>query len=358
MDFLVKRDDLRQIRFAETEQAEPARGEALLAVRSFGLTANNVSYAVLGDAMSYWDFFPAPEGWGRIPVWGFADVVESRSDLAEGTRVYGYLSPSSHLVVRPDRLDDHGFVDALPHRSPLPAVYNRYLDTTQDALYDPETEDQQILLRPLFLTSFLIDDLLADNGYFGADAVILSSASSKTALSAAFMLSRRGEVDLIGLTSPGRREFVAGTGIYSRVLGYDELDALPEGRVAYVDISGDATVRDGVHRRYADRLVHSAMVGATHWDRMAGAADELPGPTPTLFFAPDRLRVRRDDWGPERFGARVAEAWSPFVAWAGGWLEVVHGRGPDAVEGAYRELLDGRVGSATGHVLSLDGEAS
>jgi hypothetical protein len=200
----------------------------------------------------------------------------------------------------------------------------------------------------------LIDDLLADGDFFGAEAVVLSSASSKTALSAAFLLSRRDAVEVVGLTSPQRREFVESTGVYSRVLAYDDLDSLPEGRAAYVDMSGDAGIRGAVHRHYGDRLRHSAMVGATHWDRIGGANGDLPGPSPTVFFAPDRVKARGADWGAEGLDSRVAQAWRPFVAWSDGWLEVVHGGGAEAIERAYRELLDGRVGSATGHVLSPD----
>jgi hypothetical protein len=350
VDFLVKRDDLQEIRFDDSEPPAPGDGEAILAVRIFGLTANNVTYGVLGDAMSYWDFFPAPEGWGRIPVWGFADVVESGTELPAGTRVYGYLPPSSHLVVRPEEVDERGFVDASPHRSHLPAVYNRYARTDADALYEPQTEDELILFRPLFLTSFLLDDFLARNDFFGAKSVVLSSASSKTALSAAFLLSRRDAVEVIGLTSPQRRGFVEDTGVYDRVLGYDELDSLPSGSAVYADMSGDAEVRGAVHHHYGDGLAHSAIVGATHHDKLRGEND-LPGPAPTFFFAPDHIRAPNEEGGGL---SGVAEAWGPFVEWSRGWLEVIHGRGPDAVESAYRELLDGRVGSASGHVLTLD----
>jgi hypothetical protein len=348
MDFLVKRDAMDEVRFDDSAPPAAREGEALLAVRSFGLTSNNVSYAVLGDALSYWDFFPAPEGWGRIPVWGFAEVVASNTALPEGTRVYGYLPPSSHLIVRPEPVDERGFVDASPHRSDLPAVYNRYTRTETDALYDAAFEDEMILFRPLFLTSFLIDDFLARHEFFGADAVILSSASSKTALGVAFLLSRREGISAVGLTSPQRRDFVEGTGVYEQVLAYGDLDSLPAGRAVYADLSGDAEVREAIHRHYGDRLAHSAMIGGTHKDKLGGADDDLPGPAPKFFFAPDHIP-------PEGRGlSGVAEAWHPFVDWAHGWLEVVHGRGPEAVERAYRELLEGRVGSATGHVLSLE----
>ena len=134
-DFLVKRDDLRECRVAGSEAPALEPGQALLAVDSFGLTANNVTYAVMGEAMSYWDFFPAADGWGRVPMWGFAEVERSEADGVEaGTRVYGYLPPSSHLVVTPVSVEASGFVDGSPHRAALPSAYHRYLPTDRRPL--------------------------------------------------------------------------------------------------------------------------------------------------------------------------------------------------------------------------------
>ena len=48
-DFLVKRNDLRECRIVESGVPELEPGQALLRVDSFGLTANNVTYAVLGE---------------------------------------------------------------------------------------------------------------------------------------------------------------------------------------------------------------------------------------------------------------------------------------------------------------------
>src|SRR3954469_16496505 len=231
-DFLVKCDELEQTRLADSPPPALAAGQALLRVESFGLTANNVTYAVFGDAMSYWKFFPsgaASDGWGRVPMWGFADVERSEAQGVEpGTRVYGYLPPSSHLVVTPTRVDASGFVDATEHRAALPAAYNRYQATAADPFYEESTEDLQMLLRPLFFTSFLIDDQLDDDGLAARGPVLISSASSKTAIGTAFLLSRRDGVDLIGLTSERSRAFVDGLGIYGRSVLYDEIASLAE----------------------------------------------------------------------------------------------------------------------------------
>ena len=353
-DFLVRRDDIRDCRVAESEAPEIDAGQALLRVRSFGLTANNVTYAVFGDAMSYWDFFPAADGWGRVPTWGFAEVERSNAEEVEpGARVYGYLPSSSHLVVTPAAAGEGGFVDGSPHRAALPSAYQRYLATPADRFYRADTEAMQMLLRPLFFTSFLIDDQLTDEGLAERGPIVVASASSKTAIAAAFLLARREEVELVGLTSPRNVEFVEGLGIYDRTVAYDAIESLDQGPATFVDFSGDGAVRLAVHNHFGDRLVHSMAVGMTHWEAMRAGAGELPGPAPAFFFAPDRVTRRAKDWGRAGLESRVADAWHSFCDWAGGWLEPIPGEGFDAVRDAYLDVLAGRVEPARAHVLNV-----
>jgi len=354
MDFLLAKDDLHRCRFDDRPPPEPGDGQALLRVDAFGLTSNNITYATFGEAMSYWSFFPAEDGWGRMPVWGFAEVLSSAvAELEPGTRVYGYLPPSSELLVSPSRVSAHGFIDAAAHRASLPAAYNRYARVDGDPMYDAEHEDEQMLLRPLFLTSYLIDDFLEDGDFFAADTVVLSSASSKTASALAFLLAQRDGIDVVGLTSARSAEFARALGVYDHVVAYDELESLPDGRAVYVDMAGDAQLRGAVHSHYREQLAHSAVVGATHHDRMGAVPDSLPGPRPTFFFAPDRVTKRSADWGAAALERRMTDAWQPYVQWTAGWLKVTHGRRADALQSAYLDLLDGRIDPASAHVLSL-----
>jgi uncharacterized protein DUF2855 len=353
-DFLVKRDDLRECRVAESEPPAVGPGEALLRVDTFGLTANNVTYGVMGEAMSYWNFFPAEDGWGRIPMWGFAEVAASKVDgVTAGTRVYGYLPPSSHLLVTPASVDEKGFVDGSPHRAELPSAYHRYLAAAGDPFYRADTEEIQMLLRPLFFTSFLIDDQLDDEGLTERGPIVISSASSKTALAAAFLLAQRDDVELIGLTSPKNAEFVESLGVYGRTVTYEQIGSLERGPTTYVDIAGDGAVRGAVHAHFGDELIHSMAVGLTHWEELGAGGGELPGPTPTFFFAPDRVVKRSADWGPAGLEQRVADAWHPFCEWTGGWLETIPGEGFEAVRSAYRDVIEGRVDPKHAHVLSI-----
>jgi len=355
VDFELHRNDLHTTRFLHTDPPSPSDGEALLRVESFGLTSNNITYAVFGEAMKYWDFFPAsdPE-WGKLNVWGYAHVEESRHrDLKPGTRVYGYLPCASHLLVAPDRINEKGFVDAAPHRATLPSAYQGYRDVDADLVYSAEFEAEHILFFPLFFTSYLIDDFLADEGFFGADTIVISSASAKTAIIAAYLLAKREGVDVVGLTSESNREFVESLNIYPAVFAYDQVSQLPGERAVYVDISGDGTIRTAIHSHYGDRLAHSSAVGMTHWTEMTQGAGNLAGPSPVFFFAPDRITKRGADWGPAKLDQNVADAWVPFAKWASNWLRVDRISSEEGIQRAYLELLDGKVDPAAGTVVAL-----
>jgi hypothetical protein len=350
-DLLVDRADLAHTELADAPELRPEAGQVRLKVDRVGMTANNVTYAVFGDAMQYWDFFPAPDPFGRVPLWGFAVVDESTvPEVEEGTRLYGYLPTSSHLLVQPSKVDAKGFRDASPHRQHLPAPYNGLTTTTADVAYRADQEDLQVLYRPLFMTSFVLADFLEDNGCFDADTVVISSASSKTSYGTAFLLEG---VQRVGLTSEANRAFTESLGCYDEVATYDEIDALPASTAVFVDVAGDATVRRKVHERLAP--VHSAVVGASHHDAAPdpGGADALPGGPPTFFFAPDQMRKRYEDWGPDGVEERHAEAWGRFAPVVAGWVDVVVGTGPEALRADWLETLAGDTPPRTGHVIQL-----
>lgn len=352
MDLLVKRDDLRTTRFVDEPAPEPGSGEARLVVERFALTANNITYAVFGDLMGYWQFFPTEPGWGRIPVWGFATVDASTvATLPVGERFYGYFPMASHLVVTPDRIGPSGFVDAAPHRAGLPPVYNHYTPVGRETT--PDDDAFAALFRPLFTTSFLIDDWLDEQSFFGATQVVIGSASSKTALGLAQVLSDRRDCRVVGLTSPANAEFVERVGYYDAVVAYGALAGEPSDvPTVFVDMAGDAVVLAEVHEHYADRLAHSCRVGATHWEEVAFDVT-VPGPEPVMFFAPDRVEQRRKDWGPGGLEDRVGAAMAEFIESARGWMTITEGHGEAAVGAAYLEVLEGRARPDEGIILSL-----
>ena len=92
-DLLIDRTDLSRTEvrvLPAPDTGVPADGEVLLEMERFALTANNITYGVYGDRLGYWQFFPAEENWGRIPVWGFATVRRSAVEtIPVGTRLFG-----------------------------------------------------------------------------------------------------------------------------------------------------------------------------------------------------------------------------------------------------------------------------
>lgn len=359
LDFSVRRDDWKTCRFTESALPDPLPPEhVLLRVDRFALTANNITYALTGDMLGYWTFFPTDEGWGRLPVMGFADVVESAHPaVARGERFFGFFPMSTHLVAHAGDASGASFTDVAAHRAATALAYRQYLRTTADGLYEPSREDTLLLLRGLFLTSFLVDDFLADQKDFGARTFLVTSASSKTAIALAFSLAARGAGDVVGLTSERNHGFVAQLPCYDRVLRYDEIATLDRGTPAVlIEHSGDGAVVNAIHHHFADNLKHSAVIGATHWSGARPARD-LPGAPPTFFFAPLQMEKRQKELGPAGFQDRLGAAWRHFAAFSDGWLEVVRDSGRDAVERVYREVLEGRARPEQGHVLSLQPDA-
>ncbi len=353
MDLLVKRTALAETKLAPAAPIDLAEGEAALRVDAFSLTANNVTYGAFGDFLKYWQFFPAPEGWGRVPVWGFATVTASRSPNAKaGERVYGYLPMSTALRIRPGPRRHGGFADESAHRAGLSPVYNSYVLNTEDPLYTPDTEALQVLFRPLFTTSFLIDDFIADSGHFGAGQVIFSSASAKTSYAAAQLLKMRG-TKVIGLTSPGNIAYVDSLGFYDKVAPYSAIASLDASApTVFVDIAGDSAVRLAVHSTFRDNLKYSCAVGATHWDAARPDA-QLPGPQPQMFFAPGIIQKRIADWGGAEFQRRVGAAWRAFLPTAARTTNVLEGQGLSAAAQVFGDLVSGRSRPSDGHVIRL-----
>jgi hypothetical protein len=338
-------------------------GSVRFAVRRVSITTNNVTYALFGERMSYWQFFPSGQGgWGVVPVWGFADVLDSTlPELRAGTRFFGYWPLADTVDLQPIKVSPSGFIDGAAHRTELPSTYNRY--TAVPSNQQAQDEAALAVMRPLFGTAFLLIDFLQDNDWFGARQLVLSSASSKTAYATAWCareLLAQGQgpaLRVIGLTSRGNGDFVRRLGFYDHVLAYDEtasIDAaLP---TVFCDFSGSAEQRAQLHQHLRDSLRHSAVIGATQFS--TGARDApLPGAKPTFFFAPDRRRKRLDDWGPALLMQRVEDSQSRFLqhvlSGSTPALRVVTHRGLAAAREVMAELARGRIDPAAGHVIDL-----
>ena len=132
--------------------------------------------------------------------------------------------------------------------------------------------------------------------------------------------------------------------------------ALP---TVYVDFAGDAALRRSVHVHFGDALHYSGSIGGTHWSNLGGGRD-LPGPRPTLFFAPAQVKKRSaaapEGWGREGFAARLGDAWARFIARVDDprapWMSIVERHGPQALQSAYDALLAGSASAREGLMIA------
>jgi Protein of unknown function (DUF2855) len=356
---LTRKNALDQTRVDEQQRSLiPAAGEVILKIERCAITTNNITYAAFGDSMQYWHFFPTDlEGWGHMPVWGFADVLVSDAPGVEvGERFYGYYPIASHVWMKPERVAERGFYDGTEHRRDLTSAYNQYTRCSWDAYYHPRTENLQILLKPLFLTSSMLADFLQDNQFFGATRLVFSSASSKTAYGTAVCLEGH-KVQRVALTSARNLAFVKGLGCYDEAVSYDELSRLSKDQpTLYVDFSGDLKLRDKVHQHVGETLTYSCFAGSAQSTDQAQLT-AITGPAPVLFFAPIQIRKRNAEWGAERVSSHIGDGLQRFYRQVtdpdNPLLDVVVSEGYPAAQQLISDLVHGKVAPEEGHIVVL-----
>ncbi len=355
----VRKTELTDAVLANADAGDLAEGAVRLAVESFSVTANNITYAVAGDGFGYWNFFPPkaddPEGLGIVPMWGHAKVVGSNNaEIAVGERVYGYLPMGSGLDVVPGSISAASFVDTTDYRQPMSPVYNQYARLAADPEHDPARENERMIYGPLFKTGFIIDYFMQSEDWFGAAEVIMTSASSKTAMGLASVAKQNSpHIKRVGLTSPGNIDFVESTGLYDKVVSYGEIGTLPIADCVTVDFAGNADVLAKLHEHFAQTLKYSCLVGATHIEARStfGGDAKLPGPKPTLFFAPDHFVAFFNEHGSVEGGKMVAKTWHGFLSAVEGTVDIVTREGLEAARTTYLEMVGGSIDPAKGIVI-------
>lgn len=345
----ISKSDILATELVDIPQAPLAPGAARLKLDLFALTSNNVTYAAMGEGMlGYWDFFPAPEGFGKVPVWGFATVTESNApDIAIGARYYGYYPLAESLDVIPKKTAT-GFIDTAPHRAAKAVLYNIYTETSADPAYDAKFEPEQTLFRPLYGTGWWAADCITQSA---AKSVVFSSASSKTALATAHQLRKLGGAELIGLTSPGNEAYVRDSGLYDRVVLYADAAALKvEAPATYVDYLGRAELTRAVHTALGSALTRSIIIGLTDWAAPRGG-EPLPGPKPEFFFVPTYAaeRLKAD----ASLGGAMVRDLRAFYPASHAFVSVQRIAGAGAIQAAWTSLASGHIPPREGLVCAF-----
>ena len=356
---LVNRQDFSDIVIVNQPDETLKPDHIRVSVGPWALTANNITYMVVGEQIGDWKFFEPRhydiemDGFGRMPVWGYARVTQSNCpDITPGMQLYGFFPVTDQFDMKPVKITPLGFQDGAAHRTALHAVYNSYNFTASDPTFG-KNKNMHPILRPLFTTSFLIEDFLADESFFGAEQVLLLSASSKTALGTAFCLKQEGAVKVTGLTSDANAQFVRATGFYETVETYETITNLnPDIKTVIVDMAGNGDVTTTIYDHFEENIVYNCMVGKSHW-RGAGYKTPKLGAPAVMFFAPDRAKKRFADWGAGGFAQKLAARWNPFCETASGWLTLNEAKGVENLLKVYKDFLDGKANPSQGYIFTL-----
>lgn len=356
----VRKDNWAQTRIVRAPlDTDLDTNEVLFRIDRLALTANNISYASSGDALAYWEFFPTEDGWGRIPAMGWADVIVSKHpDVQVGERVWGFFPYATHVKITAGKVDSVGFKDVSEHRANHSPIYVQFDRASTFPVYEQAREDQDILLRGLFATSWLVEDFIETNNLFGAQDCLITSASSKTSIALAHAIKQRGKLVSLGITSPSKVAFCESLGCYDRVITYEEITNLDANRPAVmVDMAGSAKVIATVHRHLMDNMVYSCRIGATHHDQM-GSTKGLPGAKPQFFFAPTHMQQRSKEMGRKEYSALLLSAYAKFRTFCDDWMTVNRTYGENSVTDIYQLVLKGQADPTIGQIVSLWQESS
>ncbi|MEQ8935971.1 MAG: DUF2855 family protein [Amphiplicatus sp.] len=351
----VRKDDLSTTRTVSRAAPSLKDGEVLAKIERFALTANNITYGVVGEKIGYWNFFQAPDSWGIIPVWGFAEIVESHcGEVDVGERLYGYFPMASHLVMTPTKVRGERLVDGAAHRAALPPVYNAYARVAREQGYDRSMDDERMLLFPLYATSFCIYDFLLDNDWFGAEQAIVASASSKTAIGVAYAMKDDKSAPLsVGLTSTGNADQVSSLGLYDSVATYDRVASIDAAKSSMVvDMSGNKTLLAALAEHLGDNMRFCLQVGVTHHEDSDGSTPAASDRR-AFFFAPGHIQKRASEWGPGAFEAKALDFWRDAAKKSRGWLSIDRVEGAAATEKVFHDLREGKITPDRGIVAAL-----
>ena len=344
-EFIVRKDNLGEGRIETREAPALKDGEVLAKVDRFAITANNVTYGVVGERIGYWKFFPvAEDGDGIIPVWGFADIIESKHPAIEtGERLYGYFPMASHLVMAPAKVTDRRLFDGAKHRAGLPPVYNSYARVKAEPGYDKTMDDDRMVLYPLYATSYCLYDFMKDKVWFGARQIIIPSASSKTAIGCAYAISADATAPkLIGITSARKKAAVEKLKLYAEVLTYDEIEKVDASvPTAIIDMSGNGDLLGRLHKHLGDNMKYTSNVGVTHYDSNTMGADFIRERS-EMFFAPGHIQKRTQEWGPGAFEKQAFGFWKEAALKSRDWLIIRREDGPEAVKRAWADVYEGK----------------
>ena len=349
--FQVNKQDLNQHTVVEAKNTKANVDGITLEVERFAFTANNLTYYMVGDKLGYWRFFPPinneKEGaWGVIPVWGIGKVIASSVPEVEiGHRYFGYFPPASQLHMEACAVSPGTLIDTSKHRLSLPQGYNLYRRIPSVDKSNTLKEDLQMLLWPLYITSYCLWDVVDELSLPQSTQIIILSASSKTSLGLAYAL-RDDNYNVVGVTSSRNKEFVSRLNVYDTLVSYDDINDINDTKTVVIDMSGNGEIKTQLVSKLGDELIRYIHVGITHWQ---DADKDQQG---DFFFAPERIQRRMKQWGADVFHTKSSDFIEQAIVWSSRWLKVKKQVGLNSLNHDFDIICRGEIPANEGLIYS------
>lgn len=367
--------------------AEPTQqsGTVSLEILKSGLTANNTFYLRFGDKdpFNFFHCYPVDstaelvqdkstshDEFVHPPAWGVAQVVASTIDeIVVGTKYLGHLPIATSVTFKDVSVNEEG--NMVVKRPKVDAAYNvfRKIDP-DDALLTEEYGDLALVCWPGIMTGFGCFSTLQMKGYYGADNLVITSASSKVALALAFYLKDSGK-NVVGYTSKSNVPFCQSTGLYSQILDYDA-DLDPEKKYVFIDIVGrsdiysknkscvtkliaigntvGATGKDvtfGLFPPFATLKFLLTILGAPRWTR------SWMNPVHDLYLVLDGHEELKEDWGLDKYKTLLKENTHAFCKNATFWITTHKCDTEDAIKKGFADVIEGKVAPSQAVILDV-----
>jgi hypothetical protein len=199
-------------------------------------------------------------------------------------------------------------------------------------------------------------DALQDEGYHGAEQILVLSASSKTAIGMAQGLADDARAPtVIGITSRPNYDFVKSLGCYDEIICYDALDTIDGSKTTViVDMAGNRAVLGAIHGPLGDNMLNCVSVGMTHWGTLADndpLAAQINRERSHFFFAPAHVQKRISDWGQDGFNQRTGAFMMARMQQSAGWMSVQTIANFDAFTEVYADVVVGKMNPNEGLIV-------
>jgi hypothetical protein len=341
-------------------------GEILVHITKLSVTANTVTYSLVGrHSLKTFEHFPVPNPkYASVPAWGVGVVTSSKNaSVPVGTRLQGYYPMRKHVILTPSKVKRKQFEDTASHRAALIPAYRTYRMIQQ-----PATKDQE-QMENLLLT----DALLFSTGWgcaqqgleMGGNTILITSASSRTSLTAAFSAQHHKMFqEVIGVTSARNVTFVKSTGLYDTVCTYDDIAGslgYKDGRkVVVYDMAGNREAKLKIRQHFGEAVVDYASVGQTTVSvndanplGRGMPVDANGGAKEKGFLVFHALAAASKKYGQNRMASMLTDAQKAYCVWKLPHFQTMNLYGVEGLLRVWRDTVDNKALAGISYMCSL-----